>query len=119
MSRTVCSGIEYAYVTERRAQPRPPEVRDFRLRDKKGRAIGYRIERYLSELTERDGSGQGGQIARPDELGIWFEAWTSATRNGWSYGGSSRLRARTEEELEALIEARVQGARARYAKANG
>lgn len=94
---------------------------DFGMRDARGRAIGYRIVRWTMEQLERDEERpQYSLVCKPEDLGRWCVASTSATRGGIRFGAStSDLWARTEQELEELIAARVAGARARYARKGG
>jgi hypothetical protein len=104
------------YCTRNRSDPTRDHV-DFGMKDAKGRAIGYRISRYLMTIVERPDSDAFGECCKPGDLGTWFMADTHATRNGVTYGALTRdLRARTAAELEELIAKRVAGARARYAK---
>jgi len=100
---------------------------NFGIRDEKGRTCGSKI-RY-SERTYHVAEGcaswagfhetaEAAEIARDKiqrEQG--FQAETHATRDGYNYGASQRcITAATLAECQKKAEARMNGARKRYAK---
>ena len=95
-------------------------VVDFGILDSKGRAIGYAVRRYRETITAVERApGTFGAVCNPENLGAWECASAHVTRDGTAFGASHRdLRARTVDDLEAMISDRIAAARARYALAS-
>ena len=97
---------------------------EFGMRDQRGRALGYCVTYCVVRHTPRSEHDRtqvfGGSIFPRERFDQPFAARTWPTRDGAAYGASSpTLYARNEAELEELVEARIGGARRRYARKFG
>jgi hypothetical protein len=81
---------------------------DFGVKDSRGRRIGYRVAAFRRVFEPVAESATSWWTIEP---GVWFVAVTHQLRNGMEYGPlPNELMARSEEELEKLIEKRIRGA---------
>jgi hypothetical protein len=77
--------------------------------DKKGKIKGYQVISSKVEMAESDPRANYGYTREP---GIWYVAGFTSLRDGKDYGQITKIAwARTKEELDIMIEKRVQGAR--------
>lgn len=93
---------------------------DFELRDRLGRAVGYRWVIRIAKATLRSPEELSGYVL-PDDLPLdYFDVWTTPTRNGKPYGPSfSNARVATLAEAEAVVAKRIKASRKSYIKKFG